>query len=113
VSWRFWKQDGAVSRFWKPDGAGGVVIDLRADVGAALDRNRAMATHNDGYSASRELRRVAHIPDIVRLKWLNEEGWDCLAAENSDRLAKKLNDADWRHLRTAEGRVGVSNGVLR
>ena len=113
MSWRFWKQDGAVARFWKPDGAGGVVIDLRADVEAALDRNKAMAAHNDGYSPSRELRRVAHIPDIVRLKWLNEEGWDCLAAENADRLVRKLNDADWRHLRTAEGRVGLSNGVMR
>lgn len=78
-----------------------------------IERNKAMATHNDGYTASRELRRVASIPYIIGLKWLNEEGWWFLDPECSDKLAAKLNDPDWRHLRTAEGHVGVSNGILR
>lgn len=78
-----------------------------------IDRNMAMATHNDGYSPSRELRRVASIPYIIGLKWLNEEGWWFLDPDHSDKLAQKLNDPDWRHLRTAEGRVGMSNGVMR
>lgn len=78
-----------------------------------IEHNKASATHNDGYSPSRELRRVAHIPYIIGLKWLNEEGWWFLDPDCSDRLAAKLNDPDWRHLRTAEGRVGMSNGVMR
>jgi hypothetical protein len=78
-----------------------------------LDRNKAMATHNDGYSPSRELRRVASVPYIVALKWLNEEGWWMFDPECSDKLAAKLNSSEWMHLRTAEGRVGVSNGVMR
>lgn len=78
-----------------------------------FDRNKAMANHNDGYSPSRELRRVATIPYVIGLKWLNEEGWWFMDPDNADRLAKKLNDADWRYLRTADGQIGVSNGVMR
>lgn len=82
-------------------------------VDAILDRNKAMATHNDGYNAARDMRRVASIPYIIGLKWLNEEGWWFMDPDHSDKLAAKLNDPDWRHLRTAEGRIGVSNGAMR
>ncbi|MFA6043623.1 MAG: hypothetical protein WC718_01450 [Phycisphaerales bacterium] len=78
-----------------------------------LDRNKAMATENDGYSQSRELRRVASVPYIIALKWLNEEGWWMFDPEHADKLAAKLNSSDWQHLRTADGRLGVSNGVMR
>jgi hypothetical protein len=84
-----------------------------APTDAIVERNKAMATHNDGYSADRTLRRVASIPYIVGLKWLNEEGWWFEDPANAHKLAQKLNSSEWRHLRTAEGRVGVSNGVLR
>jgi hypothetical protein len=88
-----------------------------ADVAPALERNKAMATHNDGYSPSRELRRVASIPYVVGLQWLNEEGWWFMDAGHDPdvarKLAQKLNSSEYLYLRTAEGRVGVSNGVLR
>lgn len=86
------------------------------DVDPILDRNKAMATHNDGYTPSRDVKRVATIPYIVGLKWLNEEGWWFMDTHDPDvarKLAQKLNDPDWRHLRTADGQVGVSNGVIR
>lgn len=78
-----------------------------------IERNKAMANHNDGYSPSRELRRVAHIPWIIIQKWKNEEGWDALDPDHSDKLMQKLNDPDWAYLRTSEGRLGMSNGVMR
>lgn len=78
-----------------------------------IDRNKAMATHNDGYTPSREIRRVASVPYIIGLKWLNEEGWWFMDPEHADKLARKLNDPDWRYLRTADGHLGVSNGVMR
>lgn len=79
---------------------------------AVLDRNKAMATENDGYTKDRTMRRVATIPAIVWLKWLNE-GWDAYAPENAGRLARKLNDNEWAYLRTAPGHVGMSNGRFR
>lgn|GEM_PF-937839 len=106
--------EGDVVHFAEDDGAGGLLIHSVQDVAPILERNKAMANHNDGYSPSRELRRVAFIPNIVRLKWLNEEGWDAWRPDlYGERLAAKLNDPDWRFLRTAPGRVGLSNGLIR
>lgn len=93
---------------------GSVVIHASQDNDAILDRNKAMANHNDGYSPSRELRRVATIPVLIWWKWLKEEGWDAYRPDlYADKLAQKLNDPDWAFLRTAPGRVGVSNGTMR
>lgn len=87
------------------------------DVAPMLEQNKQMATHNDGYSQSRELRRVASIPYGVGLKWLNEEGWWFMDASKdpdvAKKLAAKLNSSEYLYLRTAEGRVGVSNGQIR
>jgi hypothetical protein len=87
------------------------------DVAPMLERNKAMFNHNDGYSKSRELRRFASVPYVVGIKWLNEEGWWFMDADKdpdvAKKLAAKLNSSDYAHLRTAEGRVGVSNGQLR
>lgn len=87
------------------------------DVAPMLELNKAMATHNDGYTPSRDLRRVASIPYVVGIKWLNEEGWWFMDASKdpdvAKKLAAKLNSSEYQYLRTAEGRVGVSNGQIR
>lgn len=95
-------QDGKETRFAATQNATGI-----------LEQNKAEANHNDGYNASRDLRRVARIPYIVGLKWLNEEGWWFMDRDNEHKLAAKLNSSEWAHLRTAPGRLGVSNGVMR
>lgn len=87
------------------------------DVAPMLEMNKKMATHNDGYSQSRELRRVASIPYALMHKWLNEEGWWAMDADKDPgvarKLAEKLNSSEYLYLRTAEGRVGYSNGQIR
>ena len=99
-------QDGADTRF-----------AATQDVAAMLERNKDMAVTNDGYSPSRELRRAASIPYVVGLKWLNEEGWWFMDAGHDDGVARKLvaklNSSEYRYLRTADGRLGVSNGHIR
>ena len=87
------------------------------DVAPILERNKAMATQNDGYSKSRELRRVASIPYGVMLKWLHEDGFWAMDADKdpdiAKKLAEKLNSSEYMYLRTAEGRLGVSDGKMR
>jgi hypothetical protein len=87
------------------------------DVAPILEQNKAMAGHNDGYSQSRDLRRVASIPYAIGIKWLNEEGWWFMDADKDPgvavKLAQKLNSNEYLYLRTAEGQVGVSNGQMR
>ena len=105
---------GDVAHYSEPDGDGGLLIHSVQDVGPLIERAKALANLNDGYSPSRELRRVAFIPNIVRLKWLNEEGWDAYRPDlYGDKLVQKLNDPDWRYLRTAPGQVAMVNGKIR
>lgn len=87
------------------------------DVAPYLEQNKAMANHNDGYSPSRELRRVACIPYAIMHKWLNEEGWWAMDSDKDPDVAKKLqaklNSSDYTYLRTAQGDIGYSNGQMR
>lgn len=106
--------EGDVAHYSEPDEDGGLVITSVQDVAPILERNKALQNHNDGYTPSRELRRVAFIPNIIRQKWLIEEGWDAYRPDlYGDRLVAKLNDPEWRYLRTAPGRVAYSNGKVR
>lgn len=78
----------------------------RHDVEPILELNKIL--YNDGtggYGPTREWRRIASIPNIILEKWLKEEGiryWD---SEDTHKLAAKLDDPEWRYLRTAPGRV--------
>lgn len=102
---------------WMVEENGKTNFATSADVGPLLEQNKQMRNHNDGYTPSRELRRVASIPYAIGLKWQNEEGWWFMdAAKDPDvakKLAAKLNSSEYAYLRTADGRVGVSNGQLR
>jgi hypothetical protein len=90
---------GDVAHFAEDDGEGGLLVHSVQDVAPVLERNKALANHNDGYSASRELRRVAFIPNIVRLKWLNEEGWDAYRLRRAGQLGngRQVADQQRRH----------------
>lgn len=87
------------------------------DVAPILEQNKKAMTANDGYSPSRDLRRVASIPYAIMHKWLNEEGFWAMDADKdpdvAKKLAQKLNSSEYAYLRTAEGRVGYSNGQIR
>jgi len=80
-------------------------ISAVQDVYQILELNKAMFTENSGWNWDKSMRRCASIPHGLRLKWLVEEGWDAWNPEHEDALKKKLNDPDYRHLRTAPGRV--------
>jgi hypothetical protein len=105
--------EGGIQHFMTED-EGKFIFSAVQDVQPILDRNKAMATENDGYTPSREFRRVASIPLTLIYKWLHEEGWNALDRRHSDRLARKLNDPDYAYLRTAPGRVqALPGGGLR
>lgn len=92
---------------------GDLVLRSDVDVSPVLERNKAMMNHNDGYSPTREFRRVFSIPGALVQYFWEVEGWSVYDPEHADRLVKILNDPDWRLLRTAEGHLGFSNGVIR
>ena len=71
-----------------------------------VEHNKRLQTMNDGYSPSRELRRVASIPLMVFENWLKADGltWSdyCSMDKRSQAQyrAKRLMSSDWRDLRT-------------
>ncbi len=79
----------------------------KQDVQPIIDLNKIL--YNDGtggYGETREWRRAATIPNIILEKWLKEEGiryWD---SEDTPKLMAKLDDPEWRYLRTAPGHLG-------
>lgn len=97
------------------DADGKVVFRTQQEVDPVLDHNRVVRNHcGDGYTPSRDMKRVASIPVSIIHKWLTEEGIDVWSGDQQDRLAKKLNDPDYAFLRTAPGRLGpVGDGTYR
>lgn len=87
---------------------GGLVIEHRQDVEAILDANRREMNDFDPHEARKRegaaARRVAHIPDVIIVRFLNE-GINVFDPEHRDRLAKKLNDPEYAYLRTCPGTV--------
>ena len=70
--------------------------------------NKILYNLNDGYSKSREMKRVASIPTIALSVWANEyngsPNWFALPKEVQKQiLKKKLNSNEFRYFRTAEG----------
>lgn len=70
-----------------------------------LDRNKAMANHNDGWSPSRDLRREGSVPLGLIEKWKQEEGVNVLKPEGHEFLKRKLNDVEYQYLRTSPGKT--------
>lgn len=103
------RSSSGVDHFLRQEADGSVHVESHQDVQFILDVNKAMATHNDGYTKDRTMRRVARIPIIELMKWKVEEGWDPLAPENEDKLAAKLDSIEYRYLRTAPGRLGKTH----
>ena len=103
----FLADDGSgVSHFWVNNSDGSYTIVSQQDVQPILDENAREYTANDGYTPSREMRRVGSIPMSLLHLWKTVEGWDPLRRENAQRLRRKLDDIDYLKLRTAPGRLG-------
>jgi len=77
-------------------------LHTEQDVAPILNANKEKANMGrDYYAASKDMWRVASIPASVQMKWMIEDGIDIYNEEHAPRVKKKLNDPDWRHLKTA------------
>lgn len=115
MSWKLFlpTDEGGMTYFRRNNGDGTVSYMSSQDPTPILEQNKAMATHNDGYSASRDFRRVASIPSGLMKHWVEVEGWNPYDPNNAAKVASVLNSNEFAMLRTAPGQLGVSNGVMR
>lgn len=112
MSWSpFMASDYAdVSYYWRNDGQGGGEILTVQDCTQVVERAKAMARHNDGWSKSKEWKRAGTVPYVTLYKWIAEAGIQPNDPERQKKInqlcIKKLNDSDYRDLKTIPGRAG-------
>lgn len=102
------RSSAGIDWYWRDEEGQGATAFAVQDVAPILEQNKAMATHNDGYTSSRDMARIASIPLAIVYKWLTEEGWDAFSPDPDcqKKLAAKLDSSDFRYLRTSELIVG-------
>lgn len=96
--------------YMKDDMDGKIAIKEEVNLNPHLKHNKRLLTLNDGYSKSRDLKRVASIPTLALSVWANEyngtRNWFGLPKEVQKQiLKKKLNSSEFRYFRTAEGKI--------
>jgi hypothetical protein len=83
---------------------GRYAIRYEADVTANIEENKARFNGPD-----RTLdglgRKVASIPNAVAMIWLTRYGVDAFRKDHWPAVRRLLNDPEWRHLRTAPGKI--------
>ncbi len=92
---------GTVTRLHLDRGERSITAETVQDVAPILELNKAR--QNAGPRQSDWGRHIATIPNVVLVKWLNEEGanvWRMSGDEFGRFIRRKLDDPDWRHLRT-------------
>lgn len=108
MSWEpLFTSAAGIKYVWKDDPEGNLLIKSYQsveDMAAILENNQRLATHNDGYTQSRDMARIASIPLAIIYKWMTEEGWDPFSQDPDcqRKLAQKLDDPEYRYLRTSE-----------
>ena len=75
-----------------------------------LKHNKILLNQDDGYSKSRDLKRVASIPTLALSVWAKEYNgdgnWFALPKEVQSKILKtKLNSNEFKYFRTAEGKI--------
>ncbi len=106
MSRRFFDHDPATNAtefFHYDESTGDFAIETVSDVGPILEANKRQWNDGDGYTPSREMRKIASIPLVILEKWKNELGIDWNNKNHAPAIRRLLNDPDWRYLRTAPG----------
>ena len=102
------KDSDGTKYFVEADGK--LTVKNSQDVNPILQKNKRLYNLNDGYSKSKDLKRVASIPSLVLQLWAKEyngtNNWFAIPDIERKRILKlKLNSNEYRYFRTASGRL--------
>lgn len=94
---------------WYDDTDDGFTLTTEApDLSPILDRNKALAGGSGRDHWKGDFRLEASIPNIVLLDWATKDGVPAemiYSDEYAKRIARRLNDPDYRHFKTADVRI--------
>ena len=98
---------GIVVSEWDYDAADDrMILKRRQDIEPILERNFEQYALDDteGWTPSRDMRRVANIPNVTIEQWMRE-GINIYKPEDWPKIRARLNDPSYLRLRTAPGRI--------
>ena len=89
-----------------------VIVKEETNIDSHLKHNKELLNSNDGYSKSRDLKRVASIPLGALQIWASEfdpstkGNWWKLPKETQSKILKlKLNSSEFKYFRTSQGKI--------
>lgn len=95
---------GVAEYFHSDPSEKGFHIQTVQDVKPILEQNKNIR-NNSGKRWQGDMVHYASIPIVVLEAWWKELGSDPLSKENRKWLQKRLDDPNWKLLRTKEGRL--------
>ena len=104
-----WNADATRTRYIQ-ESDGKLTVNNQQNLNPLIERNKKLYTQNDGYTASRDMRRIASVPPIILQIWTKEyngtNNWWALPKETQQKIMKtNLNSSDFRYFKTSEGRL--------
>ena len=104
-----WNADATKTRYIQ-ESDGKLTINNQQNLNPLLERNKKLYTQNDGYTASRDMRRIASVPPIILQIWAKEyngtRNWWALPKDTQKKIFRvKLNSNEFRYFKTSEGRL--------
>jgi len=87
-----------------------IILKEEINIDPHLKHNKILLNKDDGYSESRDLKRVASIPTLALSVWAKEyngdNNWFALPREVQNKILKtKLNSNEFQYFKTAEGKL--------
>lgn len=91
--------------YFKANGDGTFSIVYEQQVGSILEANKADFIERDAKKQiDRDWVLYARIPNIVAMKWRNEQGVDIFNKNHRRKMFSLLNDPDYRYLKAVDMR---------
>ena len=102
-----WNADATKTRYIQ-ESDGKLTIHNQQNLSPLLNRNKKLYTLNDGYTPSKDMKRIASVPPIILQIWSKEyngtNNWWGLPKDIQKKIMRtKLNSSEFRYFRTAEG----------
>ena len=101
-------EGNVLTEYFYDEGEDRAYVRKAENVAPRIDLNKRLQANKVYSDKKRPVSRVASIPPVVAHHWMLEDGvnWFALRGDDLDKyLSRKLNDPDWKWLRTDEGRI--------
>ena len=102
-----WNADATKTRYIQ-ESDGKLTIHNQQNLSPLMERNKKLYTLNDGYTPSKDMKRIASVPPIILQIWSKEyngtRNWWALPKETQKKIMRtKLNSSEFKYFRTSEG----------